>query len=552
MPKRHRPHPDQLGLFDTSATPLSGFVPSAYQQAIFDWIVAEQGDAMVRAVAGSGKSTTLIEGARLVRAERAIFLAFNKHIADSLGARLTGTAFAARTIHRVGYGVLAKAFAGSLHTDDRKYAKLAQRWVAEMFPVAGRVTQELRDARASYAQHLEKLTRFVRLTRTNPRDPAALRSLARQHGIDLRDLMAAGVEHLLQRGAAQAEQQRIIDFTDMIFLPTYLTLAVPQFNWLFIDECQDLNVAQRELVLRLRAPGGRMLFVGDPRQSVMAFAGADSSSYARILTATGAREFPLSVCYRCPTTHLDLARQEVPEIEARPGAPRGTIASVPEAALPELVGAGDLVLCRMTAPLVGWCLKLIERLIPARVRGRDIADELTSLARALGAPYATLLTRLGAYQRSQRAYLEAQAVSEAVLLQHDDRCAALATCASGFGQCRSIDELCAAIDGLFDDDAATIWLSTVHRAKGLEAARVFVLRPHTLPLVWAEQTEEEARQERNLYYVAVTRSTDVLVFLECAETVASGAAEQRRAQYGPGACGPPGPTRPAPTGRGIQ
>jgi hypothetical protein len=139
----------------------------------------------------------------------------------------------------------------------------------------------------------------------------------------------------------------------MMFLPTYLTLAVPQFDWRFIYECQDLNVAQRELVLRLRAPGGRMLFIGDPRQSIMAFAGADSSSYARILTATGAREFPLSVCYRCPTTHLDLARQEVPEIEARPGAPRGTIASVPEAALPELVGAGEPTPTGMSSPSPG-------------------------------------------------------------------------------------------------------------------------------------------------------------------------------------------------------
>ncbi len=106
-------------------------------------------------------------------------------------------------------------------------------------------------------------------------------------------------------------------------------------------------------------------------QAIMAFAGADSTSYDRILTATGAQEFPLSVCYRCPRSHLeDLARREVPDIEARPGAPVGTIASVPEDALGDLVRAGDLVLCRMTAPLIGWCLKLIERMIPARARTR--------------------------------------------------------------------------------------------------------------------------------------------------------------------------------------
>jgi hypothetical protein len=108
------PPMQQGGLFDDSAVVLTGFVPSAYQQAIFDWVVSGTGDGAVRAVAGSGKSTTLEQAAKLVRSGRAIFCAFNKHIADSLGQRLTGTPFAARTIHQIGYGVLARSFAGSL------------------------------------------------------------------------------------------------------------------------------------------------------------------------------------------------------------------------------------------------------------------------------------------------------------------------------------------------------------------------------------------------------------------------------------------------------
>ena len=206
--------------------------------------------------------------------------------------------------------------------------------------------------RQVYATNLSHLITFMRLTRTDPRDTPAVQQLARQYGILLRDLMQAGVERALVWGAEQAAEKRLVDFTDQIWLPLYLNLDMPQFDFVFIDEAQDLNVCQRELVLNLRAPGGRYLFVGDPRQSIMLFAGADSHSYDRIRETTGATEFPLSVCYRCPVSHLELARAEVPEIEARPGAPTGRIASVPEIHLGSQVEAGDLIICRLTAPLV--------------------------------------------------------------------------------------------------------------------------------------------------------------------------------------------------------
>jgi superfamily I DNA/RNA helicase len=86
------------------------------------------------------------------------------------------------------------------------------------------------------------------MTLTDPRDRAALRALALQYGIDLRELMAAGVAQLITWGAEQAARSRIVDFTDMVFLPVHLTLEAPQFDSIFTDECQDLNVAQRELV----------------------------------------------------------------------------------------------------------------------------------------------------------------------------------------------------------------------------------------------------------------------------------------------------------------
>lgn len=522
----------QGGLFDGTGEVLTGFQPSDYQRAIFEWLLRGHGDAMVRAVAGSGKSTTLAEGARLVQTEQALFCAFNRHIAEALRSKLKGTSFSASTIHGVGYHVLAKNLAGKLDVQDRKYRELAKRYVDEAFPIEGKLSSEALAQRQVYVTNLARLIDVIRMTLTDARDTPALQQLARQYGIILRDLMAAGVEQALAWGAAQATDKRLVDFTDLIYLPLRLDLPMPQYDFVFVDECQDLNVCQRELVLRLRAPGGRYLFVGDPRQSIMLFAGADSHSYDRILEATGAVEFPLSVCYRCPTSHLELAREEVPEIEARPGAPVGTIASIPEQQLPTLVRAGDLILCRLNAPLVGWCLELIKNQVQARVRGRDVARELADLARKIGSPYTSFVPRLQQHAIEQRRRLEEKDVSEATIQMHEDMCLALEVCYHGFEEARSVEELCQAIDGLFSDDTAAIWFSTVHRAKGDQAARVFLLRPDKLPLVWTDQTIEEKQQEHNLLYVALTRATDTLVFLESAETIASGKAADRLECYG--------------------
>ena len=61
---------------------MSKFVPSVYQQKIYDFITNGSGNAVVSAVAGSGKTTTLINAIKLIPKDKnLIFLAFNKSIA---------------------------------------------------------------------------------------------------------------------------------------------------------------------------------------------------------------------------------------------------------------------------------------------------------------------------------------------------------------------------------------------------------------------------------------------------------------------------------------
>ncbi|MBU2249747.1 MAG: ATP-binding domain-containing protein, partial [Gammaproteobacteria bacterium] len=77
-----------------------------------------------------------------------------------------------------------------------------------------------------------------------------------------------------------------------------------------------------------------------------------------------------------------------------------------------------------------------------------------------------------------------------------------------------LTELRARINSIFNDtEKRGVILSSVHRAKGDEAERVWILKPELMPHPMAQQ-EWELEQESNLKYVAYTRSKNKLIFVQ--------------------------------------
>ena len=74
----------------------------------------------------------------------------------------------------------------------------------------------------------------------------------------------------------------------------------------------------------------------------------------------------------------------------------------------------------------------------------------------------------------------------------------------------SIADLKVKIKTIFTDEIEGICLSTVHKIKGLEANRVFIVRPDLLPL--PNVRSWQAIQEKNLEYVAITRAKLELIY----------------------------------------
>jgi superfamily I DNA/RNA helicase len=299
--------------------------------------------------------------------------------------------------------------------------------------------------------------------------------------------------------------RNFIDFDDMIYMPVALGLKMPTYDNVFVDECQDLNRSQIEMVLRMvKKPNGRIIAVGDSNQSIFGFRGADVNAMSRITEALKAKVMPLSVCYRCPTSHLDLAREIVPEIESSPRAIEGTVEYINKDVFTTTVDKekDPLVLCRTNAPLISYAIKLIKEGKKAHVRGSDIGSFLRGLVIGFDTNNLTdFMVKVDAWENAQLELLEKRRASESVKETICDYADVLREFSK---QCANPFDITRMIDNIFSDDKDGTIFSSCHKAKGLEL----------MPLIRKDQQPWEVQQELNLKYVALTRSKNKLVFVK--------------------------------------
>ena len=92
---------------------------SDYQKAIFKDIAKGTGHTVVVARAGSGKTSTIVEGFKYVpRGKKVLMVAFNKSIADELKSKAPSYVDV-MTLHSLGYRAVRQAF-GEVPLDNRK------------------------------------------------------------------------------------------------------------------------------------------------------------------------------------------------------------------------------------------------------------------------------------------------------------------------------------------------------------------------------------------------------------------------------------------------
>lgn len=367
-------------------------------------------------------------------------------------------------------------------------------------------------------------------------DRAAWHELADHFGIEdelvgsttLDEVITLSIQ-LLTRSNARVNS---IDFDDMIYLPLLHNMNIPTYDNILIDEAQDINATRREMAFRSMTPNGRLIAVGDPKQAIYGFTGADPRSLDKITSRAKATTLPLSICWRCDALIIKEAQHEVPTIQARPNAPDGQVLAIDFTAdkFLDLPKPGDAILCRLNKPNVAVALGLLRRGERPRIEGRDLGKRLlfhVQRANEMYAfkPLADTQLDLAVYQEAEVAKLAAKNREAAIPLLEDEIEAAsllIDRCIETNGSAADYKSLESLVENLFGDQvssASVITLSSVHKAKGREWKRVFILGyDDYMPFSFgASSSDWEMEQEYNLIYVAKTRAEKTLVYVNGAK-----------------------------------
>jgi hypothetical protein len=360
------------------------------------------------------------------------------------------------------------------------------------------------------AEAIEKF--FIEIEGTNHTDRASACLFA--HGRD--------IDHPFYDHAFQQRQGRTTIFVtqasnlipELMMIPVYTGDRDPV--WSSIDLVKGTIVSG--LPVHSLQIEDNETYVADglvTHNSIYSFRGAATDSIPKLRDRLGAKTMPLTVTWRCPRSHVELARELVPDFEAAPNAAEGTIERG-RLDLIDSAGPGDMVLCRANAPIVSACLHAVANRRRAYVRGRAIGDSLLAVVRKLNDPATILemIRNLARWRAQEIARLDAKDGTEDLIEQVEDRAACLEAIASS---CSSPAEVPGVIGQLFADGDANgrITFSSVHRAKGSEARNVtYIQVPYSEKRDRVNPPQDwEISQRRNLRYVALTRSMDRLTLV---------------------------------------
>lgn len=483
------------------------FSPSQNQRRIFEFLAHGQGHGLVIAVAGSGKSTTLLEAVKVVQAKqpsaRIVLLAFNKSISNELSEKLREDGIrGVETATLNGFGL--QLLAADRGKDNIKIIRNKERGMLNR--AARDLGMFLSDADMRKAADL--YSKFQSYVYLDPGSQGDFERLATQYSVNaaahLQPVVARALE--LAVGLYVSSGQCTLD--EQNYLPVKLKLPIRPYDFVFVDECQDLTQTQLEMVVRAAGAKGRLLFVGDPGQAIMGFRGADNQSVQNILNLQPT-ELPLTVSYRCPTLHINLAKKLMPSLEAAPGAKPGDILELSWDEAFEHVQEGDLLFAR-TRKLVDWVvLELLARgmTLNYTVETEDDDEGGNTSARAMHV--AKALREAAMTYKGMAVPARRPAVSK-----KDKPLEKLLPWALG-----QIHQQAQAWDGEFTeyvelltrpDERLGVRVSSAHQAKGLEARRVFVMGESAFEKSKSDQQAWVEDQERNLKYVALTRAKETL------------------------------------------
>ncbi len=497
--------------------------PSKYQEAVYFHAAATPKNIAVKSTAGSGKTYTLIEVSKLLPyGKKAIAVAFAKANVKDLVNKLS-SAVQCSTMHSLGMKAIRESFPGETNVNDKKAIRFIEPHCNEKRDGAGKLVNRSHKEKWLLVFQVEQILKLVRATMT-PLELDKIEALCEEYTFDYTEeigkIVIKSVKGFYDYNDSDNHSWKFeIDFQDMIEHPVrHRNILMPQFDYVLIDEIQDLSELDHIFISRIIKPvTGRAFGFGDPRQSIYSFRGAKIDSFETFERRANTVTLPLSICYRCSKAIVANAKKTYNDIEPWEGAEEGV---EPRVGKWEEIREGDYVLCRNTRPLIDLFFRLIEKDMKAYVAGKETEQGLLSL-----------LSRFDGSEKTLDAYMKLRDILENIesklkskgkvnpkfhksYILAEEKIQILKILFDKFDHVYEVEEF---IKRVFDDDNREgVALMTIHRSKGLECDRVFVIEKYEdrnlIPSPYA-CTPNQLIQEKNLKFVADTRAKKELIYL---------------------------------------
>lgn len=481
---------------------------SKYQLDIFDKVKNTNKNIVIAATAGSGKTTTIIEASKLIpKHKRALFLAFNKSIVDELKKRLPQS-INCSTIHSLGMRSLMSHFHISFQVSEYKTFNMCDSLLKG---------KKLSDKdKIIYKFNVANIINLLRLNMSSI-DAESISQIDAFYDVGIIDdeLDAVSIiwDKLTSYNESFTNDYNMIDFTDMVYLPIVKNISMKQYDVVLVDELQDLNTCQQKFIERLVKPYGRIIAVGDKRQAIYGFAGADIKSFEAFENRENTLSLPLSVCYRCAKSIVSNAKTVYDDIEYFDQQQEGIVrlGDVHE------IQVNDMVVCRNVRPLISLFFHFLKRKVKSTIKGKDIEQGLIKLLNKVkDYDKSFALTKLGEFRMQLITELRSKGIADHTkhpkYINFVEKCEIISVIAS---ECETMKQVEILLHEIFEEKRDAINMMTVHKSKGLESDRVFYIEKFNneklIPSKYAIK-DWERKQEQNLLFVCYTRAKKEFVY----------------------------------------
>jgi superfamily I DNA/RNA helicase len=497
--------------------------PSGWNEqfkAVFDFIENGSGNGAIEAVAGSGKTTAIIESIiRLTEKEpnkKILFVAYNTSIKEEAESRLSGYNVKISTCHGLGY----QAIRNSNYSDGYQF-DLGGTFADHMVKLASNEIGSLKEHEEARANLLDLVSKAKCSLKSSIED---LIELIAKHEIDTcgydnnrfakyaQNILTSTRDNLFYSTSEYKGKKTTkvsITFDDQIWLPIVKNMDVEKYDYVFVDEAQDLSEARRVLISKAIRNNGRIFIFFDKFQAIYQFSGADIESASLLIEQFACKTLPLSFSWRCGKLIINKAQELNPIIEAPDSAIDGEINNVKLENICDCVNNGDAILSRKNSNLIKLFFRLAKEQKKVKFIGKD---------------YGRMLYMRISQWRAKDPNLTADKIvilndewlkdKKTITTRHKDEYETVLSLTfdlnSKSNSTKSVDEIlerCLMFspdENKNDNTDSYITLSSVHRFKGLERNRVFLLQ---------ESFSNDSQEELNLQYVAITRAKKSLNFV---------------------------------------